>query len=360
MSLTGQNIGDLLNAQGLSWGWFQGGFRPTTTFAQALAPSAAPQPTSTFIPDQFKGKFAHRPPNLGPEPVQRGPPGRRGRRRHRRHGRRRDNYGNKDDYIAHHEPFHYYASTANPHHLAPASLNTIGTDTQSYVNGVPQFDTANHQYDMSDFDSLVAGINHGFISPGPSPGRQLPEGPRLPGRPRRLLGPDRRAAVHRQRDQRPGAHPGLVQHRRDRHLRRLRRLLRPRLQRRAQPVEHHHRRHPARPAGLPHRHRRCAVTPRTPLAGQNGRCGYGPRLPLLVISPFAKKNFVDHTLTDPVSIDKFVEDNWKLPTIPGSYDAIAGSINSLFRFGEHPDNSRLFLDPTTGQPASSWGGWGDR
>src|SRR5262249_2252185 len=29
-----------------------------------------------------------------------------------------------------------------------------------------------------------------------------------------------------------------------------------------------------------------------------GRCGYGPRLPLLVISRFAKKNYVDHETTD--------------------------------------------------------------
>ena len=36
----------------------------------------------------------------------------------------------------------------------------------------------------------------------------------------------------------------------------------------------------------------------TALAGVLGRCGYGPRLPLLVVSPFAKANFVDHTLTD--------------------------------------------------------------
>ena len=35
---------------------------------------------------------------------------------------------------------------------------------------------------------------------------------RLPGRPRRLLRPDRRAAVHRQGDQRAGEDPGLVEH----------------------------------------------------------------------------------------------------------------------------------------------------
>jgi len=32
-----------------------------------------------------------------------------------------------------------------------------------------------------------------------------------------------------------------------------------------------------------------------------GRCGYGPRLPFLLISPWAKTSFVDHTLTDQTS-----------------------------------------------------------
>src|SRR5262249_7803699 len=56
-------------------------------------------------------------------------------------------------------------------------------------------------------------------------------------------------------------------------------------------------------------------TPATPLNGtsapaQWGRCGYGTRMPLLVISPFAKRNFVDHTLTDQSSVLRFIEDNW--------------------------------------------------
>jgi phospholipase C len=38
------------------------------------------------------------------------------------------------------------------------------------------------------------------------------------------------------------------------------------------------------------------------------RCGYGPRLPLLVISPYARSNFVDHSITDQTSILRFVED----------------------------------------------------
>ena len=43
VALNGKNIGDELNAAGLSWGWFQGGQAPTTTFAAAAAaPPATP------------------------------------------------------------------------------------------------------------------------------------------------------------------------------------------------------------------------------------------------------------------------------------------------------------------------------
>src|SRR5439155_2543784 len=72
----------------------------------------------------------------------------------------------------------------------------------------------------------------------------------------------------------------------------------------------------------------------TPKAGAyEGRCGYGPRLPLLVISPFAKRNFVDHSVTDQTSILRFIEDNWKLVQIGDqSFDAIAGSLQNMFDF----------------------------
>src|SRR5262249_5987332 len=93
------------------------------------------------------------------------------------------------------------------------------------------------------------------------------------------------------------------------------------------------------------------TTAQAPLAGQNGRCGYGPRLPLLVISPWAKHNAIDHTLSDQSSILKFVEDNWKLPRISGSFDGIAGSLDSMFNFNSHNgNNAKLFLDPATGEP----------
>src|SRR5207249_6130861 len=92
------------------------------------------------------------------------------------------NYGTKDDYIPHHEPFQYYASTANPHHLAPASLASIGTDTQSNAHGVPQFDTANHNYDSRDFDALVGAIAHGHLSPDHLPAVSFLQAPRYPDR----------------------------------------------------------------------------------------------------------------------------------------------------------------------------------
>lgn len=52
---------------------------------------------------------------------------------------------------------------------------------------------------------------------------------------------------------------------------------------------------------------RCAAG--KPLAGYLDRCGPGPRQPLLVISPYAKPNSVDHTLSTQVSITRFIEDN---------------------------------------------------
>jgi phospholipase C len=72
---------------------------------------------------------------------------------------------------------------------------------------------------------------------------------------------------------------------------------------------------------------------------------------LLVISPYAKKNFVDHTLTDQASILRFIEDNWKLGRIGDhSFDAVAGSLNNMFDFHHGPRNEKLFLDPITGEP----------
>jgi phospholipase C len=83
-----------------------------------------------------------------------------------------------------------------------------------------------------------------------------------------------------------------------------------------------------------------------------GRCGYGPRLPLLVISPWAKQNFVDHTVTDQTSIIHFIEDNWLggQRIGQGSFDGESGPINNMFNFTFPRINGFLFLNPSTGEP----------
>jgi len=43
--------------------------------------------------------------------------------------------------------------------------------------------------------------------------------------------------------------------------------------------------------------------------------GDGPRVPLMVVSPYTKRGYVDHTYYDHVSILKFIERNWDLPTL---------------------------------------------
>jgi phospholipase C len=45
--------------------------------------------------------------------------------------------------------------------------------------------------------------------------------------------------------------------------------------------------------------------------------GDGTRIPLIVVSPFSKGGHVDHQYGDHASLLKFIEKNWKLPTISG-------------------------------------------
>jgi phospholipase C len=358
VSLTGKNIGDLLNSKGVSWGWFQGGFRPTTSFAQA---TGGTQPTSIFTPDQFKGMFAAPPASdqglcNAVHPVGAAIGGTGGTTPGP------TNYGNKDDYIPHHEPFEYYASTANPHHLPPTSLAAIGTDTQSYMNGTPQFDTANHQYDISDFNSLVAAISHGYLSADHLPAVSFLKAPGYqdghagysdPYDEQQFVATEINALEHTPDwsstaviityDDSDGYYDHVYSGVHN-------------------PSNTSAVANPPGPQDFLSATGLCGPASGTPLAGQNGRCGYGPRLPFVVISPWARRGHIDHTLTDVSSIDKFVEDNWSLPRISGSFDTIAGSLNNLFSFGEQEgDSSKLFLDPVTGQPTTSGGeGWDAR
>jgi phospholipase C len=357
VGLTGKNIGDELNAAGISWGWFQGGFRPTETFAAALAATGhSGQPTSTFIPDEFKNAgFQNNVPHssnqglcdaVNPVGVALGGTGQ---------------WGSKDDYIPHHEPFEYYASTANPHHLPPASLTAIGTDTQSYTNGVPQFDTANHNYDTSDFDQLVAAIGAGDLPPSALPAVSFLKAPGYEDGHSGYSEPaDEQAFVTREinalmrtpewphtaviisYDDSDGwydhSYPGVE----NPSLSPADNLTNTTLS--------------GATSG------QCGPNPQTtaPLADQQGRCGFGPRLPLLLISPFAKQNAVDHNLSEQASIINFVEYNWRLPGIAGSADqllatrdaaaGVAFDLGGLFDF-RGPRDRRLILDPVTGQPS---------
>jgi len=100
----------------------------------------------------------------------------------------------------------------------------------------------------------------------------------------------------------------------------------------------------------------------TPLNGAfglpaQGRCGYGTRIPLIAVSPFAKVNHVDHTLVDQSSVIRFIEDNWLFGDRiqpGGSFDTIAGSLNNLFDFDRREDGEarKLLLDPATGAVVS--------
>ena len=176
VALTGTNIGDELNKAGLSWGWFEGGFDPTTTFAAASAGIGhSGQPTAQFIPDEFSGSFtgknvpAHASNQALCDAVH---PVGVGLGRHRSVGlqgrlhpapravpvlRLDGQPASPDDPDRRRRPGH------------ARRAQEIGTDTQSYVNGVPQFNTPNHQYDTSDFDQLVAAIHNGELPPSALP-----------------------------------------------------------------------------------------------------------------------------------------------------------------------------------------------
>src|SRR5258706_16186674 len=83
-------------------------------------------------------------------------------------------------------------------------------------------------------------------------------------------------------------------------------------------------------------------------------CGYGPRQPFIVVSPWvspwARQNFVDHSVTDQTSVIRFVEDNWLggQRIGQGSFDGIANSITQMFNFSNFRNSGRLFLNPSTG------------
>ena len=274
--LSGPNVGELLSRQGVTWGWFEGGFHPSQRLADGRA----------VCGDAHTGGL--------------GKPSR--------------------DYIPHHEPFQYYRATANPHHLPPSRVELIGRDDQ-----------ANHQYDLRDFWLAAESGRLPAVSFLKAPAYQDGHaGYSDPVNEQRFLVetlnrlqklPEwKDTAVVLTYDDSDGwydhAMPPIVS---QSSLPGVDALLGAEL---------------------------CGKT----AAGQaSGRCGYGPRLPLLLISPYARRNFVAHNVTDQTSVLRFIEDNWSLGRLGGgSFDARAGSLLPLFDFGGRRA-PKLLLDPATGQ-----------
>jgi phospholipase C len=279
ISVTGKNVGDLLNAKGLTWGWFQGGFAPTGTDAQGRAICGA---NHTGL--------------AGDDAVT-----------------------TSGDYIPHHEPFEYFSQSTNQHHTRPSDSSLIGTSS----------DGANHQYDLSDFwTALEEG--------------RLPTVTYL------------KAAAYQ--DGHPGYSDPLDEQnfvvdvvnalQNSKYWKDLAIVI-------AYDDSDGWYDHVLGPIV-----NQSAVADDT-LAGPGscgsaktntqGQCGYGPRQPLLVISPYSKQNYVDHTVTDQSSILRFIEDNWNLGRIGGnSSDVKAGTLNGLFDFDDSKRAPKLILDDSTG------------
>jgi phospholipase C len=96
------------------------------------------------------------------------------------------------------------------------------------------------------------------------------------------------------------------------------------------------------------------------LIGQpvNGRCGPGTRIPFMVISPYAKQNYVSHERISQASVVRFIEDNWlKGERLGGgSFDATAGLITDMFDFNQGNRDDKFLLDPSTGTVTSNGNG----
>ncbi|HEY2458222.1 MAG TPA: alkaline phosphatase family protein [Candidatus Acidoferrum sp.] len=73
--------------------------------------------------------------------------------------------------------------------------------------------------------------------------------------------------------------------------------------------------------------------------------GLGPRVPLLIISPYAKAGYVSHSVYDHTSVLKFIETRYSLRALT-SRDAAASNMLDSFDFTESP-NPPLLLQPRT-------------
>ena len=288
VTLGGKNIGDLLNAKNISWGFFSGGFALNTVNSNST--TGCKRSTTSAVTGV-----------------------------------------KKLDYIPHHQPFQYYASTANPTHARPSWIGSIGKSG----------DAANHQYDLTDFFAAAEAGSLPAVSYVKASGFQdghagysdpLDEQTFVVSVINKLqsLSSWKETAVIIAYDDSDGWYDHQMP---------------PIVNQSSSPDD--------ALTGTSCGDGSAALAGLTAAHAQ-GRCGYGPRLPLLLISPYAKSNYVDHTLTDQTSILRFVEDNWlggqRIGN--GSFDAIAGSINGMFNFTA-PMNQKLILD-ANGEPTHGY------
>jgi phospholipase C len=71
------------------------------------------------------------------------------------------------------------------------------------------------------------------------------------------------------------------------------------------------------------------------LPPQVDQYGYGPRVPAILVSPYAKTGYIDNTVLDFTSILKFIEQNWDVPSM-AQRDAKANNFVSAFDFNQGP------------------------
>jgi phospholipase C len=297
VSIGGKNIGDLLNAQGVTWGGFMGGFDLTVKNPDGSTACHRQSPAT---------------------PATGGP---------------------TNDYIPHHAFFQYFPSTANPNHVRPNSPRNIGTSNDG---------GANHQYDLHDFfDALAVGNMPAVSFLKAIAARDGHAGYSDPLLEQSIMLVPTINAIMRSPFWKSTAiivmyddSDGWYDHQ-----------MSPIVNSSAVPNS-------ASPGNGDQLNAPGKCGNGAPLEGIQGRCGYGPRQPLLVISPFAKTNFVDHTLTDQSSVLRFIEENWGTGQIGGgSFDQLAGPLWNMFDFDDYAfpgltySRRQLILDPSTGQPS---------
>jgi phospholipase C len=252
-------------------------------------------------------------------------------------------------YNPHYAPFDYYPSTANPHHVVETNLAAVGSDTCT------DFSCPNHNYALTTFYNAIAAGNLPAVTylkfaenntGHPTDSTPLEEQASIVSAVNAVEQSPfwRDTAIIITYDDSDGWYDHV-----------------------AAPIVNQST-DGSNDAifGNPKTGTGSCASPGVTLApgALNDRCGFGVREPLLVISPFAKKNYVDHSLNDITSVLRFIEYNWSLGTIgdPQSFDVLAsGSILGMFDFddshgdGHGADVRRLILDPTTGQPVGNDG-----